>query len=99
MLLLVLQACLVGRSLYVFGGEDVQRRPLGDVGVLDLDTMNWQVRRRGVRGQGERREGGGYGGVLSILLVPMVVAEAVLHEGGGQRLVLPKPGIRTVVVC
>jgi hypothetical protein len=52
LLLLLLQACLVGRLLYVFGGEDVQRRPLADVSVLDLDTLTWQVRWRARRGAG-----------------------------------------------
>jgi hypothetical protein len=67
LLLLLLQACLVGRLLYVFGGEDVQRRPLADVSVLDLDTLTWQVRwrARGAR-DGCCGRGSVCGGVLLV---------------------------------
>jgi len=34
-------ACLVGDLLYVYGGEDVKRRPLSDVWALDLSVMAW----------------------------------------------------------
>jgi hypothetical protein len=34
-------ASLVGQRLYVFGGEDCRRRPLADLHVLDLQTMEW----------------------------------------------------------
>lgn len=33
--------CLVGSRLYLFGGEDVMRRPLGELLVLDLATWQW----------------------------------------------------------
>ena len=32
---------LVGSKLYVFGGEDVMRRPLGDLWALDLESWSW----------------------------------------------------------
>ena len=35
------QGCLVGSKLFVFGGEDVMRRPLGELLVLDLATWRW----------------------------------------------------------
>eukprot|EP00955_Chlamydomonas_euryale_P021782 229897-Chlamydomonas_euryale.AAC.15 len=34
-------ATLIGRRVYVFGGEDAHRRALGDLWVLDLDDMAW----------------------------------------------------------
>lgn len=37
------QATLVGQRVWVFGGEDSLRRPLGDLHVLDLATMEWGV--------------------------------------------------------
>lgn len=36
-----LQGLLVGSRLFVFGGEDVMRRPLGELLVLDLATWRW----------------------------------------------------------
>ncbi|KAL4422567.1 hypothetical protein ABPG75_008764 [Micractinium tetrahymenae] len=33
--------CLVGSKLFIFGGEDVLRRPLGELLVLNLETMQW----------------------------------------------------------
>ncbi|KAL4424739.1 hypothetical protein ABPG77_000082 [Micractinium sp. CCAP 211/92] len=33
--------CLLGSKLFIFGGEDVMRRPLGELLVLDLETMQW----------------------------------------------------------
>jgi hypothetical protein len=35
------QATLIGRSVYIFGGEDASRRPLGDLHILDLAAMAW----------------------------------------------------------
>ena len=35
------QATLIGGRLFVFGGEDSARRPLGDLHVLDLPSMAW----------------------------------------------------------
>jgi hypothetical protein len=34
---------LLGSKLYIFGGEDVLRRPLAELVCLDLDTMQWSV--------------------------------------------------------
>lgn len=34
-------ATLIGKRVYIFGGEDVLRRPLGDLWALDLDTLSW----------------------------------------------------------
>ncbi|GMH36106.1 hypothetical protein BSKO_03974 [Bryopsis sp. KO-2023] len=34
-------ATLFGSKLFVFGGEDLARRPLGDLNILDLETMSW----------------------------------------------------------
>lgn len=34
---------LVGSRLFVFGGEDKNRRLLNDLHVLDLETMTWDV--------------------------------------------------------
>lgn len=34
-------ASLLGRRIYVFGGEDPHRRPVGDLWYLDLDSMSW----------------------------------------------------------
>ena len=31
----------MGSRLFIFGGEDVLRRPLGELLVLDLNTMTW----------------------------------------------------------
>ena len=36
-----LQGVMVGSRLFVFGGEDVLRRPLGELLVLDMQTMQW----------------------------------------------------------
>jgi hypothetical protein len=36
-----LQGCLVGSRLFIFGGEDAMRRPLGELLVLDLATWQW----------------------------------------------------------
>jgi hypothetical protein len=33
----------VGERLYVFGGEDCNRRPLADLHVLDLPTLTWRA--------------------------------------------------------
>ena len=38
-----LQGTLVGNKVYLFGGEDVARRPHGDLFVLDLADMEWQL--------------------------------------------------------
>eukprot|EP00884_Botryococcus_braunii_P007391 jgi/Botrbrau1/16653/Bobra.0068s0069.1 len=35
-------ATLIGNSVYVFGGEDVSRRPHGDLYVLDLPDLSWK---------------------------------------------------------
>eukprot|EP00210_Caulerpa_lentillifera_P004867 g4645.t1 len=35
-------ATLLGNKLYIFGGEDVARRPLSDLYVLDLETLVWE---------------------------------------------------------
>lgn len=35
------QAVIVGNQLLVFGGEDISRRLLGDLYVLDLDKLEW----------------------------------------------------------
>jgi hypothetical protein len=35
------QATLVGDRLYIFGGEDCNRRPLADLYILDLSTLTW----------------------------------------------------------
>ena len=35
------QATLVGKTVYVFGGEDASRRPLRELHCLDLSTMAW----------------------------------------------------------
>lgn len=32
---------MVGKRVYLFGGEDVMRRPLGDMWALDLEAMAW----------------------------------------------------------
>ena len=37
----LLQATLVGSRVFVFGGEDARRRSLGDLLVLDLQSMEW----------------------------------------------------------
>jgi hypothetical protein len=37
------QGVLRGSQLFVFGGEDVMRRPLGQLLQLDLDTLQWSV--------------------------------------------------------
>jgi hypothetical protein len=36
-----LQGCLIGSRLFIFGGEDAMRRPLGELLVLDLATWQW----------------------------------------------------------
>ncbi|KAI8475739.1 MAG: hypothetical protein J3K34DRAFT_480381 [Monoraphidium minutum] len=36
-------ATLVGDRLYVFGGEDSRRRPLDDLHILDLPSMEWSL--------------------------------------------------------
>ena len=36
-----MQATLIGSKVYVFGGEDSSRRPLGDLHVLNLTDMSW----------------------------------------------------------
>lgn len=38
-----LQGTLVGNKVYLFGGEDVARRPQGDLFVLDLADLEWQA--------------------------------------------------------
>ncbi len=35
------QATLLGSKVWVFAGEDAGRKALGDVHVLDLDTLTW----------------------------------------------------------
>ena len=35
------QVTLVGSSVFIFGGEDSSRRPIGDLLVLDLAAMAW----------------------------------------------------------
>jgi hypothetical protein len=35
------QATLIGKTVYVFGGEDASRRPLRELHCLDLTTMTW----------------------------------------------------------
>ena len=35
------QATLIGKTVYVFGGEDASRRPLRELHCLDLPTMAW----------------------------------------------------------
>ncbi len=37
-----MQANLLGKRMFVFAGEDPHRRPLGDLWVLDLDTVTWE---------------------------------------------------------
>lgn len=37
----LLQATLIGDRVYVFGGEDVLRRPMGQLLVLDLPSRTW----------------------------------------------------------
>lgn len=34
-------ATLVGSCVYIFGGEDVSRRPLGELRILDLAANAW----------------------------------------------------------
>ena len=34
---------LVGSKLIIFGGEDRQKNLLGDLHVLDLETMTWDA--------------------------------------------------------
>mmetsp|Transcript_31138 Transcript_31138/g.69212 ORF Transcript_31138/g.69212 Transcript_31138/m.69212 type:complete len:720 (-) Transcript_31138:447-2606(-) len=34
-------ATLLGRRIFVFGGEDAHRKGLGDLWVLDVETMSW----------------------------------------------------------
>lgn len=34
---------LIGSQIYMFGGEDLKRRLLNDLHVLDLETMTWDV--------------------------------------------------------
>ena len=41
--LCTLQATIVGDKVYVFGGEDALRRPMGELVVLDLSTREWSV--------------------------------------------------------
>ena len=37
-----MQATVVNGSLYIFGGEDSSRRPVGELRVLDLASMTWR---------------------------------------------------------
>lgn len=32
---------MVGDKIYIFGGEDIARRPLGDLHILDLEKLEW----------------------------------------------------------
>lgn len=34
-------ATLLGSRLFIFGGEDIKRRPLNELWILDLTTMTW----------------------------------------------------------
>lgn len=36
-------ATLVGSRVILFGGEDMSRKLLNDVHVLDLESMNWEM--------------------------------------------------------
>ncbi len=36
-----LQATIIGSSVFIFGGEDSSRRPLGELVILDLAAMAW----------------------------------------------------------
>lgn len=48
-----MQGVLRGSHLFLFGGEDVMRRPLGQLLQLDLDTLQWSAPdTSGVRGRG-----------------------------------------------
>lgn len=59
---LALQGVLVGSRLFLFGGEDVMRRPLGELLVLDLQTWHWsRPESSGERGVRLRRCRGGAG--------------------------------------
>ena len=40
--MLRMQATLVGGRVFVFGGEDASRRPLGELHVLDPAACSWQ---------------------------------------------------------
>ena len=40
---LMLQGTLLGSRLFLFGGEDVTRRPQDTLYVLDLADMEWQT--------------------------------------------------------
>jgi len=78
------KATLIGEKLYLFGGEDVNRRPLSDLHVLDLPSLTWSV--VDVPGKPQSKPAPRCGHAAVVCHDKLIVFGGVCGWGGGLRM-------------